>query len=189
MSVQLMLLGLLRQQPFSGYELQKRIEMNAVRGWSKIQVGSIYHGLNSLKRLQLIQLVSSQPRGSRQRDTFCITELGLEHLHNLLVETWLGGERSQWLVALALIDVLPKEKTLSCLDQAKTNLEHQHLQLERGWLWYSQQTQVSHFSRAGFENIKQHLQADLDFLNRVIEAVKTTEIVSPLLQQVSQPAP
>lgn len=77
------ILGLLSENPLSGYDIKKIIEMRFTFFWSE-SYGQIYPELKKLEKEKLIQKETIEPRTGRKRFTYSITNKGL-----LSLKTWL----------------------------------------------------------------------------------------------------
>ncbi|SNR66312.1 hypothetical protein SAMN06265360_113142 [Haloechinothrix alba] len=74
---ELMLLGLLAEQPRHGYELEKVIEQRGMRAWTALGFSSIYYVLDKLAKRGLIEATDA-PSSVKSRVTFRVTPLGRE---------------------------------------------------------------------------------------------------------------
>jgi len=88
MSVQLAILGFLREKDFYGYELKKVME-RLMGHWSDIKFGSIYYALEKLTREGFVKPISEEKDGSNPaRTIYRITDEGreafVERLENVL---------------------------------------------------------------------------------------------------------
>lgn len=87
MSLRYALLGLLSDQPMSGYDLTKRFEQSLQNVWPASH-SQIYPELNRLRQEGLIEIVSEGPRG---RKVYQSTPAGQES-----VRRWLTGTETEW---------------------------------------------------------------------------------------------
>ena len=86
MSVRLVLLGLLRDQPMHGYEIKQTIE-DRMGDWTSIAFGSIYHALAKLTDEGMIEKAGVEQEGNRpSRTIYQITESGQAEFTRLLRE-------------------------------------------------------------------------------------------------------
>jgi DNA-binding PadR family transcriptional regulator len=72
---ELLILGLLAEQPRHGYELERVIDERGMRRWTALGFSSIYYVLDKLTRRDLIEVVGAGPSG-RSRVTYAITGAG-----------------------------------------------------------------------------------------------------------------
>ncbi|WP_370289327.1 PadR family transcriptional regulator [Nocardioides sp.] len=85
-TIELAVLGLLREGPMHGYELRKRL--NLMLGWGRLlSYGSLYPALKKMLRGNLIEeVVPSGPVSRRQRIVYQLTELGASEFTRLMSE-------------------------------------------------------------------------------------------------------
>lgn len=72
-SSEVLVLGLIYNQPQHGYELNKLIEQRGIRQWADIGFSSIYYLLEKLEKRNLVQ---SNGATSKSKKTFSITATG-----------------------------------------------------------------------------------------------------------------
>jgi PadR family transcriptional regulator AphA len=77
------MLGLLSQQPGTGYELTQRFDRSLTNAWHASH-SQIYPELGKLQEQGLIEVIGEGARNSR---TYAITEAGTEEMRRWLVET------------------------------------------------------------------------------------------------------
>ncbi len=86
MSVQLAILGFLRERNYHGYELKKSIE-SRMGAWTDIKFGSIYHALNHLEKSGFVRNVETlRKSGKPARSIYAITDDGRHEFRRLLRE-------------------------------------------------------------------------------------------------------
>ncbi|KRC59265.1 hypothetical protein ASE14_16010 [Agromyces sp. Root81] len=71
---ELLVLGLLAEQPRHGYELDRVIDERGMRAWASLGFSSIYYLLTKLDRRGLIRPVPGEPHG--RRTVYELTESG-----------------------------------------------------------------------------------------------------------------
>jgi DNA-binding PadR family transcriptional regulator len=128
-ATRVLVLGVLLQQPMHGYEVRRELESWDAEQWANIAYGSIYFSLNKMADEGLVQVVSTDERGSRPaRTVFAITDSGRREFDRLLRELWWGYKPTidSFQVALTFMDRLPREELLAALRARATRL--------RGWL-------------------------------------------------------
>ncbi len=86
MSVQLVLLGFLKERDYYGYELKKEIQRR-MEHWTDIKFGSIYHALKKLVEHDFVEVVGSYREKARPaRTVYRITEAGKKEFERRLRE-------------------------------------------------------------------------------------------------------
>jgi PadR family transcriptional regulator AphA len=140
MSLRHALLGLLADEPASGYELTKKFENTLHRyAWSA-KHSQIYPELNRLAADGLIEVIDE---GSRGKKTYAITESGHAELRRWLMTPPSGGVRNEFVLRLFLLSALEAPEARRLLGEyaaeADRDLEqlraflHQVRQADPGW--------------------------------------------------------
>jgi len=105
------ILGFLRFQPRSGYDIKRSVELSTSFFWGA-SFGQIYPELNRLERAELVEVEQSAEAG-RRRKVFRLTKAGEETL-----DEWLRGEsdlfqyRDEGLLKLFFGDLVDREAVL-----------------------------------------------------------------------------
>ena len=85
MSVQLVILGLLSEQPRHGYELRQEVERRLYATYINLSGGSLYYNLGQLERSGYVEKVRSEQKGRYPtRQVYQITPTGKEYLQTEL---------------------------------------------------------------------------------------------------------
>lgn len=87
MSLRHAVLGMLADEPGSGYDLLKRFERAMANVWPATQ-SQLYGELGKLEAAGMIHVLAEGPRGRKEYE---ITEAGLEELRHWLIEVDPGG--------------------------------------------------------------------------------------------------
>ena len=140
MSVQLAILGLLRQRDYHGYELKKSIEYE-MGAWTDIKFGSIYHALGILRKAGFVRKVATTRKGGKpERSVYGITGMGEDEFHRLIIDNILTVRRiflkedigvyfGGMLEKEEFADIL--EKRICLLGKLKTQLVDHREEIER----------------------------------------------------------
>ena len=112
MSLSHVLLGLLADQPASGYDLLKRFEVSLANVWPARQ-SQIYTELGRLAEGGLIQAAAEGPRGRKE---YAITDAGLAELRRWLTETKPPKtRRNEAMMRVFFLGVLTRDEGLAYL--------------------------------------------------------------------------
>ena len=85
----LMILGLLRERPFHGYEIKKTMKERHMDEWTDIAFGSIYFALRRLTQEGFAHTQGIEQDGNRpSRTVYAITGAGDREFFRLLRENW-----------------------------------------------------------------------------------------------------
>jgi PadR family transcriptional regulator, regulatory protein AphA len=112
MSLSHVLLGLLSDQPASGYDLLKRFDISLAAAWPARQ-SQIYSELGRLADSELIEVAAEGPRGRKE---YAITDAGLAELRRWLTEARPhAGRRNEPLARVFFLGVLTTDEALAYL--------------------------------------------------------------------------
>jgi PadR family transcriptional regulator, regulatory protein AphA len=142
MSLSHALLGMLSVRPASGYDLMKSFETSLSNVWPATQ-SQVYGELNRLAEAGLIEVAAEGPRGRKE---YSLAEKGLVELRSWMVDPRAEpARRSEGLLRVFFLDVLPSEQGLEYLNrQAEQAAErHARLQALRDALDWTRQDTVS----------------------------------------------
>lgn len=128
----LMVLGILRIKPMSGYEIQQILQTNQSDQWAGILPGSIYHALKKMNNEGLVKIASIESTGNRSKAIYEVTAEGEKAYYALLLEAFattsvnLPASLYTALSMLALPNpALEKEAVLKSVRIHKETLEKQ----------------------------------------------------------------
>ena len=174
MSTKLVLLGLLKEKPFYGYELKHIIEEH-MGDWTNIAFGSIYFALAKLNEEGFIEKISEEKVGNRpSRSIYKITEKGKNEFISLLRETWKKIDREYYSLDIAIafskalqIDEIKgyiKSRIMKFEENLKYLQKHKEDQLSR--------KEVPSSAKAVFSHSEYHMTAELSWLKDLLKAIE-----------------
>jgi DNA-binding PadR family transcriptional regulator len=120
--IELAILGLLKERPMHGYQLNRELS-EQVGGLWRVSYGSLYP---SLRRLERQGAITSQPgTGARRKTVYAITPEGERLFLELLEETPQENqtEDARFRVRLAFFRYLPPETRVRLLERRRQALE------------------------------------------------------------------
>ncbi|MBY6276716.1 MAG: PadR family transcriptional regulator [Symbiobacterium thermophilum] len=177
--VRLVILGLLNQRPMSGYEIQQLLQVSRIDQWSDILPGSIYHALKKMAAEGLVALAGTEQTGMRTKAIFEITDAGRAEYRRVLREAWSQVPRSlpgDFYLLLSFAHDMPRADLLAALRELIARLEERLAQWEEGRA--AKAAAVGDLPppiRAAFDNGREHMEADLRFLRRLLEEFAESE--------------
>lgn len=122
----LLVLGLLDERPMSGYDIQQMLKVMDAEHWGGVLVGSIYHALKKMEAEGLVEVISVEQTGHRQKAVYQITEKGSAYLKKLVrdaLKTSSVVYPSRLYSGLSYVHKLPKEeawKACTCMPMLST---------------------------------------------------------------------
>jgi len=176
-SIELVVLGLVAEQPRHGYDVEAAIAARRLRSWTPIGFSSIYHVLNKLGAAGLLS-DRERGRGVKQR-VYRTTREGRRLLGSELIRLITTPLRTGHEVELAMMfaDSLGREEFLAALAErarrAAANLrEEQRLQT------YYRQAHGRLWTDIIFQHTVAHMAAELAWSRSVLAELKRTKVQS-----------
>ena len=176
--IELAILGLLKEQPMHGYQLNRELSEQLGGLW-RVSYGSLYPSLRRLERQGAI--TSEQGAGARRKTVYAITPEGERLFLELLEETPQENqtEDARFRVRLAFFRYLPPETRVRLLERRRQALETRladvkaHLRDDAGTTDDYQRALLDH-ARAGTES-------DIAWLTELIRTERLKyEITAPV---------
>lgn len=176
--VRLIVLGMLRIKPLSGYEIQRVLQTSQTDIWAGVLPGSIYHALKKMDKEGLVEVDNVEQTGHRIKAIYKITEKGEAEFIRLLKESI--REKSVLLpntlyAGMAFLHELPIADILQALKDQKDMLESELEQLKRGKELKEQYVNLDGIAKLQFENMFAHYQLQIDFIDKLTHQLKTME--------------
>ncbi len=174
MTVRLVILGLLRENPLYGYELKQIIEEH-MGDWTSIAFGSIYFALDKLAEEGFVEKVSVEKEGRRpSRSVYRITEAGRQEFLHLLRESWQQVERQYFSLDICLffIDALQPEEILSYLRARQKILRDTLEHIESHRAEQVSQPEVPPVAQAIFDHSITHTRAELVWVTDLLDKME-----------------
>jgi DNA-binding PadR family transcriptional regulator len=169
-SSELVLLGLLAETPRHGYDLESVLQARGVREWTSLGFSSIYYVLPKLEQRGWVR---SERAGQQQqgRRTYALTEEGRavclqgvrDHLSS--IEPW----HAPVLVGWANSSLLPHDELVAILKERERGVRARRRELRRAQKLRSGSNLIV---AAMFDHGLRIIQAELDWIHTVIEALK-----------------
>ena len=173
----LAILSLLRHGPLHGYEIKKTLERECIDMWSAVPLATLYNELNRMGRNGLVEKVGVQVENGRARSVFEITERGRSAFVEMVREAWLSTQPVPipLFIAVAALDVLPQDELVGLIRRRIRIVEKQCAIVEP-------QDENGHVRdgpfmgvRAVTDRFRSHLQAELGWLQGLLERIENTE--------------
>ncbi|WP_338448806.1 PadR family transcriptional regulator [Niallia oryzisoli] len=174
----LMVLGLLRLKPMSGYELQQLLQISAVDKWAGILTGSIYHALKKMDKEGLVRVAKVESTGNRVKAIYEITEAGEKEYGRLLVESFREPSVSlpvNLYTGLSMLN-LPNHQAdttvlMEAMEAQKKELHQELEELEAGQNVKQQLIEMNELSKITFQNMVDQYKLQIGFLEKIIKTL------------------
>ncbi len=176
-NMRLMVLGLLEREPMHGYEIQKWLEISHTELWADVLPGSIYHALRQMEKEGLVEVRATEQRGHRARAIYALTEGGRAMFQHLLREGWQQVPRtfpSDLYTLLTFSHRLPSAERRVGLQAMLAALEKALAQWGAGEQAKKEAIAFPTFLQAVFDNGREHLEANIRLVRRLLEDPSTS---------------
>jgi DNA-binding PadR family transcriptional regulator len=123
-AIDLIVLGLVKQQPQGAYDIQKELESRSISRWVRVSVPSIYKKVIQLEEKGYIQSSMIKAGKMPEKAVYQLTEKGetyflelMEEISNQTVNIFLDLNS-----VIVNLDNVPLETKLKCLNQIEANI-------------------------------------------------------------------
>ncbi|MEI5907936.1 PadR family transcriptional regulator [Bacillus spongiae] len=167
----LMVLGLLKMKPMSGYEIQQILEMSQTDLWAGILPGSIYHALKKMEKEGLIEIDSIEQTGNRSKAIYKIVDKGEEEFITLAKQTLTDSSvllPSKLYTAIGFLNELSPDEIIETLRKQKDGLNKQLERQRAGEQAKKAHTEIDEITRLTFENIYLQYELQIDYIDKLL---------------------
>ena len=178
----LVVLGLLKEQPMYGYQIKHQIELRELNHWARVSLASIYYTLNRLEDRGCITAHHEKVGKMPERTVFQLTPKGERQLARL-VEKALVSEKTpedNFSVGIAFMYGLQKEKVEACLAEKVDILQKHAERLHKNLTAYQGKIPFNwlYLIRNGLE----HIRLEIEHLEHLHENMKRGKTWSNLIK-------
>ena len=123
-TIDLIVLGMLKKESLSAYDIQKLVEYRNISRWVKISTPSIYKKVIQLEEKGLINSVTVKEGKMPEKAVYSLTEAGEQQFEKLMME--IAGKPIHifldFTAVIVNLDSLPADKQRSCLANIEENV-------------------------------------------------------------------
>ena len=123
-TIDLIVLGMLKNESLSAYDIQKLVEYRNISRWVKISTPSIYKKVIQLEEKGLINSVTMKEGKMPEKAVYSLTEAGERQFEKLMME--IAGKPIHIFLdfnaVIVNLDSLPADKQKSCLANIEENV-------------------------------------------------------------------
>ncbi|VIF91169.1 transcriptional regulator [Clostridioides difficile] len=124
-TIDLIVLGIVKQQPKSAYDIQKEVEYRNISRWVKISTPSIYKKVIQLEQKGYIESKTVKNGKMPEKAVYSLTELGETHFLDLMFDT--SSKPINILLdfnaVIVNLNSLTPEKQKLCLNNIEENVQ------------------------------------------------------------------
>ena len=124
-TIDLIVLGILKKESLSAYDIQKIVEYRNISKWVKISTPSIYKKVIQLEKKGYMKGDVVKEGHMAEKTVYSLTEAGEKQFEKLMLEIASKPVRIflDFNAVIVNLDSLPKEKQKSCLTEIENNME------------------------------------------------------------------
>ena len=124
-TIDLIVLGIVKQQPKSAYDIQKAVEYRNISRWVKISTPSIYKKVIQLEQKGYIESKTVKNGKMPEKAVYSLTDEGEKEFVKLMMET--ASKPIHFFLdfnaVIVNLDKLPPESQQSCIASIEENIE------------------------------------------------------------------
>lgn len=123
-TIDLIVLGMLKKEPLSAYDIQKLVEYRNISKWVKISTPSIYKKVIQLEDKGFLQSVPVKESNMPEKAVYSLTDSGEQEFERLMQELSTQPIRIflDFNAVIVNLDSLPAEKQSDCIVSIKRNV-------------------------------------------------------------------
>ena len=131
-TIDLIVLGMLKKQPLSAYDIQKLVEYRNISKWVKISTPSIYKKVIQLEEKGLLQSVPMRENNMPEKAVYSLTASGEQEFERLMGELSAQPIRMflDFNAVIVNLDNVPLEMQKSYVDSIEKNVQDLKTYLE-----------------------------------------------------------
>ena len=131
-TIDLIVLGMLKKQPLSAYDIQKLVEYRNISKWVRISTPSIYKKVIQLEEKGLLQSVAVRENNMPEKAVYSLTASGERAFERLMEELSLQPVRMflDFNAVIVNLDSVPLEMQKSCVANIEKNVQDMKAYLE-----------------------------------------------------------
>lgn len=131
-TIDLIVLGMLKKQPLSAYDIQKLVEYRNISKWVKISTPSIYKKVIQLEEKGLLQSVPVRENNMPEKAVYSLTADGEQEFERLMEELSAQPIRMflDFNAVIVNLDSVPLEMQKSCVASIEKNVRDLKMYLE-----------------------------------------------------------
>jgi DNA-binding PadR family transcriptional regulator len=168
----LVVLGLLKEQPMYGYQIKHQIELRKLDQWAQVSLASIYYTLNRLEEKDCISAHHEKVGKMPERIVYRLTPKGEKRLSRLVEKALVSDQipDTDFAVGIAFMYGLEKEKVEVCL---KKKIEILRMRAE-----YLKEEMAAYQEKIPFNWLYlihialEHIGTEIEHLKRLYRTVK-----------------
>lgn len=123
-TIDLIVLGILKKEPMSAYDIQKLVEYRNISKWVKISTPSIYKKVIQLEEKGYISSHIEKEGKMPEKSVYSLTEKGKQQFEKLMMEISCKPINIflDFNAVIVNLDSMPRERQQECLDNIESSM-------------------------------------------------------------------
>ena len=123
-TIDLIVLGILKKEPMSAYDIQKLVEYRNISKWVKISTPSIYKKVIQLEEKGYISSHTEKEGKMPEKSVYSLTEKGKQQFEKLMIEISCKPINIflDFNAVIVNLDSMPRERQQECLDNIENSM-------------------------------------------------------------------
>ena len=124
-TIDLIVLGMLKKEPLSAYDIQKLVEYRNISKWVKISTPSIYKKVIQLEEKGYISSHIEKEGKMPEKSVYSLTEKGKQQFEKLMLEISCKPINIflDFNAVIVNLDSMPRERQQECLDNIESSMQ------------------------------------------------------------------
>ena len=174
----LMVLGLLKTEAMSGYEIYQLLAKSEADSWAGILPGSVYHALKKMEKEGLVEIDSVEQTGNRSKAIYKITQAGEQEFAQLLLESLQAPSvqlPTSLYTGLSFVQYAKTSEVINSLKQQQILLQDQLEKQQVGMAEKRKHIHVDAMTDMVLQNVVHHYELQLSLISNLIEHYEQSE--------------
>ncbi|MGM9950850.1 MAG: PadR family transcriptional regulator [Lysinibacillus sp.] len=168
----LMVLGLLKTGPMSGYEIHQVLGKSQTDTWAGVLPGSVYHALKKMEKEGLVEIDSIEQTGNRSKAIYKITEAGEREFDKLLLESLQMSSvllPSSLYTGLSFVQYAKNSDIVASLKKQQMQLMEELEKQQEGIAEKRKHIQVDAVTEMVLQNVVHQYELQLNLINKLLD--------------------
>ena len=172
MMARLMVLGLLKTGPMSGYEIHQLLGKSQTDTWAGVLPGSVYHALKKMEKEGLVEIDSIEQTGNRSKAIYKITEAGEREFDKLLLESLQMSSvhlPSSLYTGLSFVQYAKNSQIVASLKNQQMQLMEELEKQREGMEEKRKHIHIDAVTEMVLQNVVHQYELQLNLLNKLLD--------------------
>lgn len=167
----LMVLGLLKTEAMSGYEIHQLLVKSEADSWAGILPGSVYHALKKMEKEGLVEIDSIEQTGNRSKAIYKITQAGEQEFDKLLPASLQEPSvhlPSGLYTGLSFVQYAKTDDIINSLKQQQVLLEEKLKKQQAGMEEKRKHIEIDTVTEMVLQNVVDQYELQLNLINKLL---------------------